>query len=178
LAEPNERKEAVAALEKWVRANPAFAHWWYLYCYEREIGQYNDALTAIQNAVQYPLENVDADERLTPQAFAYEAALYAYQMKNYQLVLDVTKVWASPRGDYLGFDYNICAFRAAAELSLGQFDKAKRDAAEAVDAKSKHALTTQHLAELQKAANEEKKDFVYDPQWGMGWMLFYPQDQQ
>jgi tetratricopeptide (TPR) repeat protein len=175
LADAGSRKEAEATFHKWAQDNPAFIHWWYLCRYYRDGGRDSDAVAALQSAVKCPLESVDDDETWVPAAFAFDAASYAYQQKQYELVLDIARVWSSPKGIYNYFSDDIYAFRAAAELALGQFAAAKADADKAVEAASKHAIWATHLSELQKAANEHDRDFKYDPgSSGANWSLFPP----
>jgi hypothetical protein len=173
LADAGSAKEAETKLRKWLEDNPAFIHWWYLCRYERNKGRDGDALTALQNAVKCPLENVDDDGTWVPAAFAFDAASYAYRQKQDALVLEIARVWASPRGVYNYVSDDLYAFRAAAELRLGQFAAAKSDAATVVRAPSEHAIWAQHLSELQKAANEQDRNFNYEPgSLGSDWTLF------
>jgi hypothetical protein len=174
LADVDERKQAEPQFRKWVQAHPAFIHWWYLSRYYRDLGRDSDAVAALHSAVKYPLENVDEDETWVPAAFAFDAASYAYRQKQFGLVLDIARVWSSPRGVCNYFDDDIYAFRAAAELALGQFATAKIDADKVVKAASEHAIWAGHLAELQQAANIQDRSFVYDPGSSCGgdWSLF------
>jgi len=174
LADADSRKRAEPPFRKWVEDNPAFIHWWYLSHLYRESGRDGDAVAALQSAVKYPLENVDEDETRVPAAFAYDAASYAYQHKQFALVLDIARVWSSPRGVYNYFDDDIYAFRAAAELALGEFDAAKTDADKVVKAASEHAIWAGHLSELQQAVTARNREFVYDPGSSCGgdWVLF------
>jgi predicted Zn-dependent protease len=173
LADPDAQKQAEPQFRKWVEAHPAFIHWWYLSRYYRDLGRDNDAAAALRNAIKYPLEMVDQDETWVPQAFAFDAASYAYRQKRYKLVLNIARVWSSPRGIYNYFDDDIYAFRAAAELALGQFADAKTDADKVVAAASKNAIWAEHLSELQQAANAKNQAFVYEPGDPCGdWTLF------
>jgi hypothetical protein len=120
---------------------------------------------------------VDQDEMWVPQAFAFDAASYAYQQKRFKLVLNIARVWASPRGIYSYVDDDIYAFRAAAELALGRFDAAKSDADKAVAANAKQAMRAGNLDKLKQAADSQDQNFIYDPgtlNCGGGWSLFLP----
>jgi hypothetical protein len=173
FAEPDSREEVEAKFRQWVEANPAFIHWWYLCRYYRDRGRDSDAVAALQNAVKYPLESVDEDEGWVPAAFAFDAASYAYQQKQYVLVLEIARVWSSPRGVYSYVSDDMYAFRAAAELALGQFPAAKADADKVVKAAAEHAIWADNLSELQKAAQAEDRDFRYEPgSSGGDWSLF------
>lgn len=173
LPDPGSRPEAEHAFHQWVQDHPAFIHWWYLCRYYRDHGRHDEAVAALKEAVKYPLESVDEDATWVPTAFAFDAADYAYHQKQYALVLEVTRVWASPRGVYNYFDDDIYAFRAAAELKLGQLEAARADADNAVKAASKHAIWAGHLAELQQAANAGDQNFEYDPgELPSQWSLF------
>jgi tetratricopeptide (TPR) repeat protein len=162
FADPGSREEAEAAFRKWVEDNPAFIHWWYLCRYYRDTERDIDAVAALRNAVKYPLESVDEDETWVPAAFAFDAARYAYQQKQYTLVLDIARVWSSPRGIYNYVSDDMYAFRAAAELALGDFSAAKADADRVVKAASEHAIWAENLTELQKAAHAEDQSFRYE----------------
>ncbi len=173
LADSNSRPAAEAGLRSWVKANPSFIHWWYLCRYYRENGRDNEALAALENAVKYPLQNIDDDEDWVPAAFAFDAAAYTYQQRQYGLVLEIVRVWASPVGVYNYFDNDIYAFRAAAELELGKFADAKADAQKAVGANAQQAMWAGHLTELREAADRQDQEFVYDPGNLCGdWTLF------
>jgi tetratricopeptide (TPR) repeat protein len=173
LGDGESRKQAEPQLVKWVAAHPAFLHSWYVARYYRESGRDAEAVAALKTAVKSPLEDVDDDAGWVPSAFAFDAASFAYRQKEFELVLDIARVWASPRGTYNYFDDNIYAFRAAAELALGQFAAAIADADKAVEARKQHANWAAHLEALQQAAHAKDQKFIYDPGTACGeWELF------
>jgi hypothetical protein len=163
LADPGSRPGAEASFHKWVQDNPAFIHWWYLCRYYRDRGRHDDAVAALKQAVKYSLEGVDEDATWVPAAFAFDATDFAYRQKQYGLVLEIARVWGHPRGVYNYFDDDIYAFRAAAELKLGQVAAARADADRVVKAASEHAIWAGHLAELQQAVMAGDQNFEYEP---------------
>jgi tetratricopeptide (TPR) repeat protein len=173
LGDADSRKQAEPQFRKWVEDHPAFIHWWYLSRVYRDAGKNAEAMAALQRAAKYPLENVDEDETWVPAAFAFDAASYALKYKRFDLVLDIARVWSTPKGVYNYFDDDIYAFRAAAELALGRFAEAKTDADKVVKAASQHALWVDNLSSLQRAADSHDETFTYDPGTLCGdWSLF------
>jgi tetratricopeptide (TPR) repeat protein len=162
-ADDNSRPQAETQFRRWVEAHPAFIHWWYLSRYDRTHGKIDAAIADLQNGVKYPLEMVDEDETWVPMAFAFDAASFAYAQKKYDGVLTIAEVWSKPQGIYNYFDDDIYAFRSAAELALGRFVEAKKDADAVVAAASKHAIWASDLAELQQAAAAHDQTFMYNP---------------
>ena len=101
LADANSRPQAESDFRKWAQDNPAFIHWWYLCRYYRDQrDRDDDAIAALQLAVKYPLENIDRDEVMVPAGFAFDAASYAYRQRQYDLVLDIARIWSTLHGIY------------------------------------------------------------------------------
>jgi hypothetical protein len=162
-ADDDSRPQAETGFRRWVAAHPAFIHWWYLSRYDRTHGKIDAAIVDLQNGAKYPLKMVDEDETWVPMAFAFDAASFAYAQRKYDLVLTIAEVWSKPQGIYNYFDDDIYAFRSAAELALGRFVDAQKDADAVVAADSKHALSASNLVELQQAAAARDQTFVYNP---------------
>jgi hypothetical protein len=174
LSNDEDRSKLEPQFRKWIEAHPSFIHWWYLSRYLKDTGRDIDAVAALANAVKYPLESVDQDEMWVPAAFAFDAASYALRQKQFNLVLDIARVWSKPKGIYNYFSDDIYAFRAAAELSLGQFAAAKDDADKVVKAAAHHAIWAENLKELKQAADAQDQHFIYHPgnSCGGDWSLF------
>jgi tetratricopeptide (TPR) repeat protein len=161
LAPANEASAAEIRFCSWVKEHPAFIHYWYLARYYRDSGRSRDALEALRQAVKHPLQDVDEDEPLVPTAIAFDAARYACQQKEPTLVLDIVKRWSWPQGAYSNPGNDLPAFRAAAELALGQFDEAKKDVAKVNPMRM--AIWAQNLDKLESAIDRKDTSFVYDP---------------
>ncbi len=153
------RAQGRAAFAAWVQEHPGFIHWCYLSRLYREAGHNAEALDALRQAVKYPLESIDRGEGWVPQAFAFDAATFACRHRKHDLLLEITAVWAKPRGVYNHFDNNIYAFRAAAKLGKGQFAAAQADATSVLEAKG---LWAQNLRALQRAIEAKDTSFQYD----------------
>jgi tetratricopeptide (TPR) repeat protein len=176
LSDSADRPATEVQFQSWVKAHPSFIHWWYWSHYLQGAGRNADAIAALKEAVKYPLEDVDNDTTWVPAAFAFDAASVALKQNDFNLVLEITRVWSKPRGIYNYVSDDMYAFRAAAELSLGQFPAAKDDAAKVVKAAADHALWAGNLDPLKHAADSEDQHFVYDPGKLCGeWSLFSPQ---
>jgi tetratricopeptide (TPR) repeat protein len=159
LAEPADRRLAETQLRAWLDKHPTFIHYWYLYRYYRDIDRHNDAIDALREAVKYPREDRTDDSDFVPDAYAFDAAKYAYQQRQYELVLEITRVW-SPRREA---ESNSAVFQAAAELALGRVDEAKTDIDFFLNKHKGSDLWSENLRELRRAAAAGNRSFVYDP---------------
>ena len=116
--------EAEANLRRWVKVYPAFIHWWYLSRFYRDHGDNHRAIAALQEAVKYPLEEVDEDETWVPTAYAFDAAAFAYRQKKFELVLDIADVWSNRAASTI-ISTMIFSIPAAAELYAWRFCEGK-----------------------------------------------------
>ena len=93
----------------------------------------------------------------TADAYAFDAAKYAYQQRQFELVLKIADVMAPPG------DNNATAFRAAAELALGNIDEARSHINFICNNHKGSMLWADHLQALQQAAARGDSSFIYDP---------------
>ncbi|MFO0936324.1 MAG: hypothetical protein U0798_07425 [Gemmataceae bacterium] len=157
-----ESQMAESRFRKWVEGNPAFIHFWYLARYYRDRGRTKDAVDAIRQGVKHPLEDVGYSVWV-PHAYAFEAATFACQQKEPELVLAITEMWADPRGVYNYPDDNLPAFRAAAKLALGHFAEARIEADRVIATSRQRAIWAMNLDALDSAIQRKDRSFIYDP---------------
>jgi tetratricopeptide (TPR) repeat protein len=158
LAKSKDLAEAEAQLRSFFEKHPAFIRYWCLSRYYRNLGRHCDAIDALRLAVKQPLEHIEDEGVFVPNAYAFDAAKYAYEQREYELVIDITKVWSSPRGTFSNPGADFYAFRAAAELALGRLDEAGEHVKSAG-----RALWAHNVQGLARAVGAGDRSFVYDP---------------
>jgi tetratricopeptide (TPR) repeat protein len=158
FAESKDLAQAEAQLRSFFEKHPAFIRYWCLSRYYRNLGRHRDAIDALRLAVKQPLENIEDEGVFVPNAYAFDAAKYAYEQHEYELVIDITKVWSSPRGTFSNPGADFYAFRAAAELALGRLDEAREHVKSA-----RSALWANNLQGLARAVGAGDRSFIYDP---------------
>lgn len=163
LAPPDEAPRAQAEFRAWVAAHPTFIHYWYLCRFYRDRGRHDEAVAALRQGVTQSLADADPDGEWVPDAHAFDAAGYACQRGQPELVLQVAALWEQPREVYTYHNDNLHAFRAAAELALGRPDEAKADLDAVVAAGKSHGLWAGNLDRLARAVAAQDRTFVYDP---------------
>ena len=177
IADPDESPQEEIALRDWVERFPAFIHCWYLSRYYRDHNKNSLALEALRSAVKHSLADTDPDLTWVPDAFAFDAADYACRQRQPELVLDITRLWALPRGVYDYHNDNLDVFRAAAELQLGHFDDAAADLDRVMKKGNTGALWAHHLDQIHQAIMAKDKSFTYDAgTLPAGWSLLPPLD--
>ncbi len=161
------------AFQRWVDENPTFVHHWLMSKYLRDQARDVDAIAALERAAQASLADQDADAAWVPEAYAFDAAAFAAMHGKPKLVLAITDVWERPRGSYTYHDDNLHAFRAAAYLELGDFDRANANLARVLAASKDHAIWARNLDHLAAAVQSKDQAFIYDANWDAGeWVLF------
>ncbi|HEY2585191.1 MAG TPA: hypothetical protein VGI81_05450 [Tepidisphaeraceae bacterium] len=163
MAPPSASSQAEAEFRAWVDAHPTFIHYWYLSRYYRDRGRDKQAVAALRKAVTFSLADTDPDGGWVPDAHAFDAAAYACQQRQPELVLQITSLWEKPRGVYTYHNDNLHAFRAAAELALGRFGEAKVDLDRVVVAGKTQGLWAGNLDQLGRAVAAKDQTFVYQP---------------
>ena len=172
-----ELAQAEAGLRAWVEKYPTFIHYWYLSRYYRDHGRQDMALDALRNAVKHSLAESDADGTWVPDAHAFDAADFACHQRQPELVLDITRLWALPRGVYNYHNDNLDVFKAAAELQQGHFDEAAADLDTVLKKGNTGSLWAHHLDQLHQAIIAKDKSFTYDAGSPPGgWTLLPPLD--
>jgi hypothetical protein len=191
------RREHAAAAEKrfreWVAAHPTFINYWYLAKYFRERKRPDDALTALREGAKHPVADANADAAWAVELFPYEAAIFSCQHREHRLTLEITRTWATyEQGSYANSPLDYLAFRAAANLGLGNLEAARSDAALAVEwsrtrfGKPYRIIYAGNLTELQQAIERGDRTYVYRPgpnaDWAFGhwdwlWPRFWPYTQ-
>ncbi|MEI8198052.1 MAG: hypothetical protein WCI73_19330, partial [Phycisphaerae bacterium] len=160
-------------LVAWARENPSFTHDFYVawfFSQRRNSGIQGDDLgrlaavrLALDEACKYPLE-VDVDDSAKYEFYGFEAARMAYRVGAYDTVLKIAQRWQERAAlDGPRRDESYLAWRAAAELGLGQVEKARTDAAAAVERGKDFSLWADHLDELAAAAQRGDTKFIYPP---------------
>jgi hypothetical protein len=163
LAEPTDVAKAEAELRSFLERHPAFIRYWCLSRYYRDVGRHSDAIGALRLAVKQPLQSIEDESVFVPNAYAFDAAKYAYQQHEYELVIEITNVWSSPHGVYSNPGDDFYVFRAAAELALGHLDKARKDIDFVCNNHRGSAMWAGNLQELQRAVAAGDRSFVYNP---------------
>jgi tetratricopeptide (TPR) repeat protein len=193
LAREDEAEAAETRFRTWVDAHSTFLNYYYLARYYRERNRHKDALAALKQAVEYPLLDGQPNEHnWVATGFAFEAAMYSCRKQDHQLTLGITKVWSAyypPSSRFPSMEH--CAFRAAANLGLGNLAEARSDVALAVDwstarfGKPRSIFYAGNLDQLQGAIEKSDKTFVYNPgelaestfsNWDWLWPRFYPDE--
>jgi hypothetical protein len=163
LADPSDVAGAEQECHDWLERHPAFIRYWYLARYYRDRNRHADAVSALRLAANYPLEALDDGSRFVPTAYAFDAAKYAYEQREYELVLDLTRAWSQPRGVYSNPGDDLHAFRAASELALGRVDEARQSVAFVWPKYRQGGLWAGNLEALHRAVIMGDRTFVYDP---------------
>jgi len=180
LASPADAAKASEDFQGWVAKHPAFIRYCYLARYLRDRGRARDAVAALREAARFPVEDVDGDSMWVPNAFAFDAASFACQQRDPELVLAITKVWAAPRGVYSNPGPDLHAFSAAAHLALGRMEEAKREIDCVVAVAKNQRIWAGNLQSLASAVEKGDRSFVYDPGvlcCGGDWTLFPAPDE-
>ena len=175
LAPRPEVTAAEARFRSWVEQHPAFIHYWYLAQFYRDLRRKKDAIAALRQGANYPLEDVDSDAAWVPHAFAFDAARFACKEKEPELVLAITDMWSSPRGTYNYASPDLPAFRAAALLALGRISEARVEADRVLSTSRERRIWAGNLEQLDAAIRREDLSFVYDSGpicCGSDWSLF------
>ena len=168
LARPEDAASAEREYRAWADHHPSFARYWYLSRYYRERGRHDEAIAALREAAKRSPDSSDPDSAWTSDAYGFDAAAYACQQRQPNLVLDIADVWVDPYTNESPY-----AFRAAAELALGRFDAAKAHLDRVVEASKTQGLWAGHLDRLGRAVAAKDRTFVYDPGKLPGdWVLF------
>ncbi len=144
----------------WVEQHPTFIHYWHLCYYYRSRDRHDDAVAALREAVKHSLADADLDGGWVPDAYAFNAAAYACERRQPELVLEITWLWEKPRGVYNYHNENLNVFRAAAELTLGEFDEAAADLNRVPKLGCRWAGNIEQLC---RAVTAKDRAFVYDP---------------
>jgi tetratricopeptide (TPR) repeat protein len=152
-----------AGFVPFVRGNPSFTHYFYWAWYLKQEGNGPATLAALREAAKYPLE-IDVDDFGRHDVYAYRAAQMAYELKDFKLVLELVGRWEkrATQRERNG-DASYMAFRAAAELALGDSKKATEDAEAAVGHNMEQPLWAGNLEALLQACKRGDQKFVYDP---------------
>jgi tetratricopeptide (TPR) repeat protein len=145
-------------LQEWADAYPAFVHYWYVSRYFRDMGRTNEAIAALRLAAKYPVISVDRDEEFVPNAFALDAAAFAYQEKQYRLVFSITDCWEAD----CSYEGESLVFRAAAYLATGSYDEADDSIGRAVHRPGRKLLGPA-VDSLRAAIIRRDKSFVFQP---------------
>lgn len=153
LADPAQRESSGRRFRAWADEHPSFNHYYYVARYCREVGQHGAALSALHQAVKHmPARTTSGN------ALAFDAAKYAYEQHEYELVLEITRVWVQ-----MQVSGDVYAFKAAAELALGRFDEAQADADLVANGKTTQPVWARNIDKLRAAAGEKNRSFQYDP---------------
>jgi hypothetical protein len=113
------------------------------------------ALDALRSAVKHSLGDTDPDGTWVPDAHAFDAADFACQQRQPELMLDITRIWALPRGVYDYHNDNLDVFQAAAELQLGRFDEAAADLERVLQKGNTGSLWADHVDQLHHGEEQE-----------------------
>jgi hypothetical protein len=158
LAAPDGRVQAEKQFHAWVDQHPTFTHYWYLSRFYRDLGRDDDAILALRQGAEFPLQDED-DADVFPTDFTLDAARYAYPHRQHDLVLDITRVWSAFRPQVSGHDFH--ALRAAAELALGRLAEAKADVDFIAEKIRTEKMPVENFDELQQAVAAGDRSFVY-----------------
>lgn len=158
-------------LVEWARETPSFTHYFYLaWFYDRRetpnaggFSAKRGVRLALEEACKYPLE-LDEDDAAKYAFYGFDACRLAYRVGAYDTVLKIAEQWRQRAAlDGPKRDESYLAWRAAAELALGQLDTARADAAAAVEHNKEYPLWADHLDELAAAAQRADTRFIYPP---------------
>lgn len=148
-----------ADLIAWVQTYPSFTHYIYLATYFDSKNDSANAAESVRRALACPLQIEPEDVAATPR-YAFEAARIAYRAADYQLVLQIADAWQAWPGQPNEESY--LAWRAAAQLALGQSKPALQSATQALASDTTKSLSAQNLPELQKAAAANNTHYLYN----------------
>ena len=158
LAAPDDRAQAEKEFRAWVDQHPTFTHYWYLSRFYCDLGRDDDAILALRQGAKFPLQDED-DADMFPTDFTLDAAKYAYRHRQYDLVLDIMRVWSAFRPQISGHDFH--ALQAAAELALGRLAEAKADVDFIAEKIRTVGMPVENFDELQQAVAAGDRSFVY-----------------
>jgi hypothetical protein len=176
IAGPDDAAQAEAGLQAWIKSHPTFTHYWYLSHHYRGQGRSDMAVSALQEAANHTLEENDPDASWSADAYAFDAATFACQQHQPALVLKIIRQWEL-WGTKRSHNDNLHAFKAAAELTLGELDEASADMNKVKAAAKTQYLWAGNLDQLDHAVLTQDQTFVYDPgNFPTDWKLFPAED--
>lgn len=164
-------ENARADFEKWVNEHPSFVNFWYLGRYHRELGNTAATLRALERTTEYSFQAYPNDASWVGAAFAFDAAKFAYEQRQFDLTRQICERWGSLGASY--GEKSWLAFQAAAELSLGHCESAAEHARQALKANAEQAMWAENLSELLRQTELRNTNFVYRAgNTGSEWSLY------
>ena len=160
--------DAEAQFRDWANAQGTFNNFWYLSRVYRDKNKAAAALELLDLASDQQVVKEPTDSMWTGADCLFDACDFAYRCGHYELVLKLAHLWEL-KGTTYG-DRSWRAFRAAAELKLGQFEAATDHATRIAKSNRQLSVKADNLEDLLQAAQTHNTNFVYsageiEPRW-------------
>lgn len=121
--------ESLKKYIEWADANPDYENYFYLHVLYRALGQKENALAALNKAMQHLKKVFDHNQLsslfVIPNSYPRTALNYAYAQKDYQLALKILDAWQKTNDRH----YSVVEFdkaRAAIYFKLGKIEEMKQ----------------------------------------------------
>jgi hypothetical protein len=157
---------------EWVQQHQTFVNYWYLARYYRDKNDAAKACSALDGAATAQFIQYPDDAYWGGAGFAYDAAKFSYENRQYELTIKLCQHCEKPEGSWEGG--STLALQAAAELGLGQVEPALNHARRMAKIARGQASWAQNVPELVHAAETQDTNYVYraGDAAGSEWTLF------
>ena len=162
LVQAGDANRALAQVKGFAAANPALPNHVALVNFYRSLGRNSDALAAIRESLKLPeITAPMADDHA--EWWLSGLAGYAYEQKQYDLVLGIAQAWDDIDREVGSDDRSFHALRAAAFLAQGNFGEAQKHYRRAARyaQRAGHGPLAGNLDALKKAIEARNRQFVY-----------------
>jgi tetratricopeptide (TPR) repeat protein len=164
LLKLGKNKDAEETISKWLAANKSFSDCLMVWHFFLEAGKEEKALEVLRTAMKH-----------APSSFALwsdpdffnesRAAAFAYEWKDFDLVLKVCQVHKSMRPRLISFEIEVR--EADTYLAMGEVEEAKQKAMRLYHFTKPGTPEMKRLHEVLAAIEKEERDFIYKPSMKM-----------